>query len=106
MNWIIGTLLVLFSAVGGSLGWWKGTKDLASPPDRYDRPIGVGRREHERRIQKRYRRRRVLPLPASSAAPSAALSSCWLPPSAAVPLTIVAAPRLKRIMTRRCCQRT
>lgn len=60
MNWIIGTLLVLFSAVGGSLGWWKGTKDLASPPERYDRPIGVGRREHEHRIQKRYRRRRVL----------------------------------------------
>ena len=48
MNWIIGTLLVLFSTVGGSLGWWKGTKNLASPPDRYDRPIGVGRREHER----------------------------------------------------------
>ena len=60
MNWIIGTLLVLFSATGGSWGWWKGTKDLASPPDRYDRPIGVGRREYERRIQKRYRRRRVL----------------------------------------------
>ena len=60
MNWIIGTLLVLFSAAGGSLGWWKGTRGLASPPDRYDRPIGVGRREHERRIQKRYRRRRVL----------------------------------------------
>ena len=60
MNWIIGTLLVLFSAVGGSLGWWKGTRDLASPPDRYDRPIGVGRRVYERRIQKRYRRRRVL----------------------------------------------
>jgi hypothetical protein len=33
MNWIIGTLLVLFSAVGGSLGWWKGTRDLGSPPD-------------------------------------------------------------------------
>ena len=60
MNWIIGTLLVLFSVAGGSLGWWKGARDLASPPDRYDRPIGVGRREHERRIQKRYRRRRVL----------------------------------------------
>jgi hypothetical protein len=60
MNWIIGTLLVLFAIAGGSLGWWKGTKDLASPPDRYDRPIGVGRREHERRIQKRYRLRRTL----------------------------------------------
>jgi hypothetical protein len=35
MNWIIGTLLVLVSAVGGRLGWWKGTRDLASPPDRY-----------------------------------------------------------------------
>lgn len=60
MNWIIATLLVLFSVAAGSLGWWKGTRDLSSPPDRYDRPIGVGRREHERRIQKRYRRRRVL----------------------------------------------
>lgn len=27
---------------------------------RYDRPIGVGRREHERPIQKRYRQRRAL----------------------------------------------
>jgi len=60
MNWIISTLLVMFAIAGGSWGWWKGTKDLASPPDRYDRPIGVGRREHERRIQKRYRLRRIL----------------------------------------------
>jgi hypothetical protein len=60
LNWIIGTLLVLFSVAGGSWGWWKGTQDLARPPDRYDRPIGVGRREHERRIQKRYRLRRIL----------------------------------------------
>ncbi len=60
VNWIIGTLLVLFSVAGGSWGWWKGTRDLASPPDRYDRPIGVGRREHERRIEKRYRLRRIL----------------------------------------------
>ena len=60
MNWIIGTLLVLFAIGGGSWGWRKGTKDLASPPERYDRPIGVGRREHERRIQKRYRLRRTL----------------------------------------------
>jgi hypothetical protein len=55
MNWIIGTLLVLFAIAGGSWGWRKGTKDLASPPERHDRPIGVGRREHERRIQKRCR---------------------------------------------------
>ena len=60
MNWIIGTLLVLFAIAGGSWGWRKGTKDLASPPDRHDRPIGVGRREHERRIQRRYRLRRIL----------------------------------------------
>jgi hypothetical protein len=60
MNWIIGALLVLFAIGGGSLGWWKGTKDLARPPDRYDRPIGVGRRQHECRIQKRYRLRRTL----------------------------------------------
>ena len=60
MNWIISTLLVMFAIAGGSWGWSKGTKDLASPPDRYDRPIGVGRREHERRIQKRYRLRRIL----------------------------------------------
>jgi hypothetical protein len=60
MNWIIGALLVLFSVAGGSWGWWKGTRNLANPPDRYDRPIGVGRREHERLIQKRYRLRRTL----------------------------------------------
>jgi hypothetical protein len=60
MNWIIGTLLVLFAIAGGSWGWWKGTRDLADPPGRYDRPIGVGRREYERQIQRRYRRRRIL----------------------------------------------
>jgi hypothetical protein len=60
MNSIIATLLVLFSIAGGGLGWWKGTRDLASPPDRHDRPIGVGRREHDRQIQKRYRRRLLL----------------------------------------------
>jgi len=60
MNWLIGSLLVLFFAAGGVWGWWKGTKDLASPPGRLDRPIGVGRREYERRLQKRYRRRRIL----------------------------------------------
>jgi len=37
MNWIIGTLLVLFSVAGGSWGWGKGTRDLANPPERYDR---------------------------------------------------------------------
>lgn len=60
MNWLVGTILVLFALLGGSWGWWKGSKDLANPPGRYDRPIGVGRREYERQIQKRYRRRRIL----------------------------------------------
>ena len=60
MNWIIGTLLVLFTVAGGSLAWWKGTRDLANPPERFDRPIGIGRREYDRQIQLRYRRRRIL----------------------------------------------
>ncbi|CAN5833837.1 hypothetical protein BH11PSE3_BH11PSE3_33940 [soil metagenome] len=60
MNWLVGTVLVLFALLGGVGGWWKGSKDLANPPGRYDRPIGVGRREHERSLQKRYRRRRIL----------------------------------------------
>jgi hypothetical protein len=72
MNWIIGALLVLFAIAGGSWGWRKGTKDLASPPERYDRPIGVGRREHERpaaayaadRCRRPWRRCRRLRLPA------------------------------------------
>jgi hypothetical protein len=34
MNWIIGTLLVVFSVAGGSWGLWKGTRDLANPPER------------------------------------------------------------------------
>jgi hypothetical protein len=33
MNWIIGTLLVVFSVAGGSWGLWKGTRDLANPPE-------------------------------------------------------------------------
>lgn len=60
MNWIIVTLLALFSIIGGVYGWWKGTRDLASPPERYDRPIGIGRREYDHLIITRYRRRRIL----------------------------------------------
>ena len=60
MSWIIGTLLALFAIGGGFWGWWKGTRDLAKPPDRLDRPIGVWRREFERRLFARYRRRRLL----------------------------------------------
>ena len=59
MTWIIA-LLVLFFVAGGVWGWWKGTRDLANPPNRLDRPIGVSRREFERQLQKRYRRRRIL----------------------------------------------
>ena len=58
--WLIGTLLALFAVGGGTWGWWKGTRELAKPPDRLDRPMGVGRREFERRLAKRYRRRRIL----------------------------------------------
>ena len=57
---IVGTVLALFFVAGGAWGWWKGTKDLASPPERYDRPIGVGRRDFERGLLQRYRRRRIL----------------------------------------------
>ena len=60
MSWLIGTLLVLFAVAGGIWGWWKGTRDLAKPPDRLDRPIGIGRREFDRRLVRRYRRRRIL----------------------------------------------
>lgn len=60
MNWTIGTILVLFAIAGGTWGWWKGTRELAHPPDRLDRPIGVGRREFERQLNTRYRRRRIL----------------------------------------------
>jgi hypothetical protein len=57
---IVGTVLALFFVAGGTWGWWKGTRDLASPPERYDRPIGMGRRDFERRLLQRYRRRRIL----------------------------------------------
>jgi hypothetical protein len=60
MSWLIGTLLVLFAIAGGGWGWWKGTRALANPPDFLDRPMGIGRREFERRLYKRYRRRRIL----------------------------------------------
>ena len=59
MSWIF-VVVVLFAVAGGTWGWWKGTRDLARPPDRLDRPIGVGRREFERQLYRRYRRRRIL----------------------------------------------
>lgn len=60
MSWLIGSLLVLFAVAGGAWGWWKGTRELAHPPDRLDRPIGMERREFDRRLNRRYRRRRLL----------------------------------------------
>jgi hypothetical protein len=60
MSWFIATLLVIFFFAGGTWGWWKGTRDLDSPPDRNDVPFGMRRREFARRLHKRYRRRRLV----------------------------------------------
>ena len=60
MNATFGALLVLFFLAGGAWGWWKGTNDLATPPDRQDRPMGMGRREFQRQLRRRYKRRRIL----------------------------------------------
>jgi hypothetical protein len=60
MHWLIYTLLAVFAVGGCVAGWWKGSRDLARPPDRHDRPIGVGRRDYERQLGTRYRRRRIL----------------------------------------------
>lgn len=60
MNLFIGTLLVLFFAAGGAWGWWRGSRDLKSPPERNDCPAGTSRRDFARRLHKRYKRRRIL----------------------------------------------
>lgn len=60
MIWVIVATLGLFCVEGGAWGWWRGTKDLADAVERDDRPIGMGRREYQRHLRKRYQRRRIL----------------------------------------------
>lgn len=53
-------IIVAMSALGGAAwGWWRGTQNIENPPDKYDFPGGMTRREHLSMLTKKHRRRRL-----------------------------------------------
>lgn len=44
---------------GAAWGWWRGTRNIENPPDKYDFPGGMTRREHLSLLRKKHRRRRI-----------------------------------------------
>lgn len=52
-------VVALFTLGGAAWGWWRGTQNINNPPDKYDFPGGMTRREHLSLLSKKHRRRRI-----------------------------------------------
>ncbi len=53
-------IIVAVCTLGGAAwGWWRATKNIENPPDKYDFPGGMTRREHLSLLTKKHRRRRI-----------------------------------------------
>lgn len=52
-------VVALFTLGGAAWGWWRGTQNINNPPDKYDFPGGMTRREHLSLLGKKHRRRRI-----------------------------------------------
>lgn len=59
MNYVLPFVVVLFSVVGAILGWRRATENIENPPDKYDFPGGMTRREHLRILARKHRRWRI-----------------------------------------------
>lgn len=52
--------IVAVSMVGGAVwGWWRATQNIENPPDKYNFPGGMTRREHLSMLSRKHRRRRI-----------------------------------------------
>ncbi len=52
-------IVALCTGGGAAWGWWRGTRNIQNPPDKYDFPGGMTRREHLSKLSKKHRRRRI-----------------------------------------------
>jgi len=52
-------VVAVFTLGGVAWGWWRGTQNINNPPDKYDFPGGMTRREHLSLLSKKHRRRRI-----------------------------------------------
>ena len=52
-------VVAVFTLGGAAWGWWRGTQNINNPPDKYDFPGGMTRREHLSLLSKKHRRRRI-----------------------------------------------
>lgn len=56
---IILIIVAVFTIGGAGWGWWRATQNIENPPDKYDFPGGMTRREHLSLLSKKHRRRRI-----------------------------------------------
>lgn len=57
---LIVTIVVLAGGVGALIGWWRGTRHIANPPDRFNYPPGgMTLQQHLSLLRKKHRKRRL-----------------------------------------------
>ncbi|NQW52569.1 MAG: hypothetical protein HQ465_15140 [Rhodospirillales bacterium] len=56
---IILAVVAVFTVGGAAWGWWRGTQNIEDPPEKYDFPGGMTRREHLSMLAWKHRRRRI-----------------------------------------------
>lgn len=59
MNAWILAIVLMFATLGAILGWRKGTININNPPDKYEYPGGMTRREHLRMLTHKHSRLRI-----------------------------------------------
>ncbi len=71
MNYIVLVVVVLFAAAGAIVGWRRATERIENPPEKYDFPGGMSRRDHLRILAHKHRQWRI-PITLAYAAASGA----------------------------------
>ena len=77
MNYIVFAVVMLFSIGGAIVGWRRSTANIENPPEKYDFPGGMTRREHLRILARKHRRWRI-PITLAYAAASGAAGFAML----------------------------
>lgn len=71
MNYIVLVVVALFTVVGAIVGWRRATERIENPPEKYDFPGGMSRRDHLRILARKHRQWRI-PITLAYAAASGA----------------------------------
>lgn len=59
MSYIVLVVVGLFSVVGAIVGWRRATERIENPPEKYDFPGGMSRRDHLRILARKHRQWRI-----------------------------------------------